>query len=88
MDQNLDEYESIGNHWIALYVNSENVTYFDSFGVEHIPKEIIKIIGNKNIVTNIYRIQVFDSIIWEYFCIRFINFMLKGRSLLNYTNLS
>ena len=36
----LDEYESIGTHWIVLYVNAENVTYFDSFEVEHIPKEI------------------------------------------------
>ena len=36
----LDEYESIGTHWIALYVNAENLTYFDSFEVEHIPKEI------------------------------------------------
>ena len=36
----LDEYESIGTHWIALYVNAENVTYFDSCEVEHIPKEI------------------------------------------------
>ena len=41
---NLDEYESIGTLWIALYVNAENVTYFDSFGVEHIPKDIRKII--------------------------------------------
>ena len=38
----LDEYESIGINWIPLYVNAENVTYFDSFGVEHIPKEIKK----------------------------------------------
>ena len=37
---NLDEYESIGTHWIALYFNDNNVTYFDSFGVKHIPKEI------------------------------------------------
>ena len=36
---NLDEYESVGTHWIALYVNSKNVIYFDSFGVEHIPKD-------------------------------------------------
>ena len=47
---NLDEFESIGTHWIALYVNAENITYFDSFGVEHIPKEIRKFIGNKNII--------------------------------------
>ena len=53
---NHDEYESIGTHWIALYVNAKNVTYFDSFGVEHIPKEIRTLIGNKNIITNIYRI--------------------------------
>ena len=54
---NLDEYESIGTHWIAVYGNAENLTYFDSFGVEYISKEIIKLIGNKNIITNIYRIQ-------------------------------
>ena len=41
---NPDEYESIGFHWIALYVNDNNLTYFDSFTVEHIPKEIRKII--------------------------------------------
>ena len=34
------EYESIGTHWNALHVNDNNVTYFDSVGVEHIPKEI------------------------------------------------
>ena len=51
---NLDEYESIQTHWIAFYANDNNVTYFDSFGVEHIPKEIKKFIGNKNIITNIY----------------------------------
>ena len=60
-----------------MYVN-DNVTYFDSFGVEHIPKEIKKIIGIKNVKTNIYRIQTYDSIIYGYFCIGFINFMLKG----------
>ena len=59
---NLDEYESIETHWIALYVNVENVTWFDSFGVEHIPKEIRKLIGNKNTVTIIYGIQAYDSI--------------------------
>ena len=54
---------------------------------EHIPKEISKFIGNKNSTTNIYRIQVYDSIICGYFCIGFIDFMLKGKSLLDYTNL-
>ena len=84
---NLDEYESIGTHWIALYVNDNNVTYFHSFGVDLIPTEIKKFIGNKNIITNIYRIQIYDLIMCGYFCIGFIDFMLKGKSLLDYTNL-
>ena len=57
---NLDEYASIDTHWTALFVNAENVTYFDSFGVEHTPKEIRKFIGNKNVTTNAYRIQPYD----------------------------
>ena len=84
---NLDDHKAIGTHWIALYVNDNNVTYFDSFGVEHIPKEIKKLIGNKYITTNIYRIQEYDSIMCGYFCIGFIYFILKGKSLLEYTNL-
>ena len=54
---NLDEYKSIGTHWIALYVNGDNITYFDSSGVECIPKEIKKFLGTKNIEANIYRIE-------------------------------
>ena len=68
-------------------MNANNIVYFNSFEVKHIPKEIRKFIGNKNIITYIYRIQAYDSIMCEYFCIRFIDFMLKGKSLLNYTNL-
>ena len=83
---NLDEYESIETYWIVLYINPKNVTYFVSFGVEHIPKDIRKFFGNKNIITNIYRIQAYDSIMCGYFCLGFIDFMLKGKSLLEYTN--
>ena len=82
-----DEYESIETHWIVLYVNDNNVAYFDSFGVEHIPKEIKKFIGNKSIITNTYRIQACDSIMCRYFCIGFIDFMLKCKSWLDYANL-
>ena len=46
-----DEYSDIGSHWVALYVRNTDVTYFDSFGVEHIPKEIRTFITNKNIKT-------------------------------------
>ena len=79
----LDEYESLGTHWIALYVNHDNVTYFDSFAVEHIPKEIKKLIGNIIVVTNIYGIQTCNSIMCGYFSIGMINLMLKGKSLLD-----
>ena len=68
-------------------MNCKNATYFDSLEVEHIPKEIKKFIGNKNIITNIYRMQAYNSIMRGYFCFGFINFMLKGKSLLDYTNL-
>ena len=64
---NLDEYSDIRTHWNALYVLNNNVTYFDSFGVEHIPKEVKKFIGNKNIKTNIFRIQSYDSIFADIF---------------------
>ena len=59
---NLDEHSDIGTHWVALWVNNNNVTYFDSFGVEHNPKKIIKFIENRNSKTNIFRIQAHDSI--------------------------
>ena len=84
---NLDEYRSIGTNWIPLYVNGNNIIYFDSFGVEHIPKEIKKFIGNKNMITNTYRIKAYNLIMCGNFCIVFIDFMLKGKSLLDYTNL-
>ena len=97
---NLDEYSDIGTHWVAFYVNNNynnnnTITYFDSFGVEHIPKEIKTFINrpstsashNKNIKINIFRIQGYDSIMCGYFCIGFVDFMLKEKNLTEYTNL-
>ena len=84
---NLDKYHDIGTHWVALYVYNKTVTCFDSFGVEHIPKEIMKFIARKKIITNIYRIQAYDSIMRGCFCIGFINFMFNSKSLADYTNL-
>ena len=72
---------------VALYVKNNDITYFDSFGVEHISKEIKAFIKNRNIKTNIFRIQAYDSIACGYFYITFIDFMLKGKSLTEYTNL-
>ena len=70
-----------------MFVQNSNVTYFGHFGVEHIPKEIRTFIGNKNIKTNIFRIQAYDSIMCGYFCIGFIDFMLAGKTLTEFTNL-
>ena len=86
---NLDEYSDIGTHWIALYVyvNTKTATYFDSFGVGHIPKEIKKFINNKNLIANIFRTQAYDSVMCGYFCIGFIDFMLKGNNLTDFTNI-
>ena len=76
---NLDEHADVGTHWIALFCVRDEVTYFDSFGVEHIPQEIRKFIGNKNVKANIYYVQANDSVMCEYFCIGFIDFMLAGK---------
>ena len=84
---NLDEYSDIGTHWIALHVKNNGITYFDSFGVEHIPEEIIKFIGHKNLIANIFRIKAYDSIMCGYFCIGFIDFMFKEKTLSEYTYL-
>ena len=83
---NLDEYENTGTHWVSLFVKPKYTVYFDSFGIEHIPKEINKSINN-DIKSNIFRIQAYDSIMCGYFCIDVINYMLKGKTLLDYTNL-
>ena len=84
---NLDEYSDIGTRWITLYALNNNATYFDSFGVEHIPKEIKIIIDKSVVVTNIFRMQAYDSVMCGYFCIGFIDFMLAGKTLTDFTNL-
>ena len=84
---NLDEYENTGTHWVGLFVKPTYTVYFDSFSIEHIPKEINKFIGNNDIKSNIFRIQAYDSIMCRYFYIKFINYMFKGKTLLVYTNL-
>ena len=74
-------------NWVSLFVKPKYTVYFDSFGVEHIPKEVNKFIRSKEIKSNIFRIQAYDSIMCGYFFIEFINYMLIGKKLLDYTNL-
>ena len=88
---NFDEYADEGTHWVALFCNKSEIIYFHSFGVEHIPEEIKEFIDlplqNKNIIANIFRLQANDSVICGYFCIGFIDFMLAGKKLTDYTSL-
>ena len=85
--KNLDEYADTDTHWIALFCKKNEIIYFDSFGVEHIPEEIKEFIGNKNIKANIFRVQANDSIMCGYFCIGLTDFMLAGKKLTDFTNL-
>ena len=84
---NLDEYEDVGTHWIALFCNKREIVCFDSFGVEHVPEEIKKIVGNKNIIANIFRAQAKDSVICGNFWIGFIDLTLAGKKLTDFTNM-
>ena len=84
---NLDEYADVGTHWLALFCNRNETPYFDSFGVEHVPEEIKEFIGNKNIIANIFRVQANGSVVCGHFGIGFIDFMLAGKKLTDYTSL-
>ena len=84
---NLDEYADVGTYWISFYTKNNEVIYFDSFGIEHVPEEVKNFIGNKDIKTNIFRIQAYNSILCDYFCIGSIDFMLASKTLINFTSL-
>ena len=82
---NIDEYSDIGTHWVALYVNNNSVTYFDSFGVEPLPKEIKTFINNKTLTKGVFAMQAYDSIIcgnvfiyWFYACKKNLNWIYKS----------
>ena len=76
---NLDEYADVGTHWIALFCNRSEILCFGSFRVEHVPEEIKKLAGNQNIIANIFRVKVNNSIMCGYFCIGIIDFMLVDK---------
>ena len=84
---NYDEYANVGTHWIVWYVKNNEVIYFDSFGVEHVPKEINRFIGHKSTKTNTFRIHADNSIMCGHFCIGFIDFTFAGKTLIDYTSL-
>ena len=80
---NLDEYVK---HWIALFCTEIEVIYFDSFRVEHVPKDTEKFIEHKNIKTDVFKIQTNNSIMSGSSCIGFIDFMFPSKILIDYTS--
>ena len=84
---NLDEYEDTGTHLVASFCKRNEIIYFNSFGVEHVLEEIKKIIVHKNIILNTFQVQANNSIMCGYFCIGFIDYMLVGKRLTNFTSL-
>ena len=84
---NLEEYAGVGTHWIALFCKRSEIVYFDSFGVEHVLEEIKEFIRNKNIKANTFRVQANDSIMCGYFFIGFIDFLIAGKKLTDFTNM-
>ena len=84
---NLDEYVDVATHWIALFCNRNEIVYFDRFGVEHIPEEIKEFLGNKDIKANIFRVEANDSVMCGYVGLGFIDFILSGKKLTNYSSL-
>ena len=72
---------------LLYFLKKNEIVYFDSFGVEHTPEEIKNFIGNRNIKANVFRVQANNSIMCDYFCIGFIDFILAGKTLIDYINL-
>ena len=74
-------------HWVLLFIGRNLPVYFDSFGIERIPQEVLNKIKDKSITRNIFRIQDNESIMCGFYCIAFIEYVLAGKTLLDYTNL-
>ena len=81
------ENNGIFNATSSFFCNKNEIVYFDSFGVEHVPEEIKEFLGNKNIIANIFRVQANDSVMCRYFSIGFIDFMLASKELTDFTSL-
>ena len=84
---NLDDKNSKGTHWVSLFINKSTAVYFDSFGTEYIPQEVLNKIKDKSVTHNIFRIQDNEYIMCGIYYIGFIEYMLAGKTLLDYTNL-
>ena len=84
---NFDDKQSKGTHWVSLFINKNTAVYFDSIGIEYIPQEVSSKIKDKSLARNIPRIQSDNSVMCGFYCIAFIEYMIVGKSLLDYPNL-
>ena len=84
---NLDDKKCKGTHWVSLFIDRNTAIYFDSFEIEFIPQEVLNKIRDKSITHNIFRIKDNESIICGFYFIAFIEYMLAGKTLLDYANL-
>ena len=80
--------KSKGTHSVSLFIDRNTSVYFDSFGIEYIPQEVLNKIKDKSITHNIFRIQGNEFIMCGFYCIVFIEYMLAGKILLDYTLLN
>ena len=84
---NFDTKKRKVTHWVSLFIDLNLAVYFDSFGIAYIPLKVLNKIKEKSVTHNIFRIQDNESIMSEFYCISFIEYMLTGKTLLDYTNL-
>ena len=80
---NLGDKKSKGTHWIPLFIDRNITVYFESFGIEYIPQEVLHKIKDKSITHNIFGIQDNESIMCRFYCIAFIEYMLARKTLLD-----
>ena len=77
--------QSKRTHWVSLFIEKNAGVYFDSFRIEYITQEVIE---DESITHNVFRIQSDDSFMCGFYCITFIEYMIAGKTLLDfYTNL-
>ena len=76
-----------GTNQVLLFIDRNTAVYFDFFGMEYIPLEVLKKIRDKSVTHNVFRIPDNESFMCGFYCIAFIGHVLVGNTLLDYTNL-
>ena len=79
----LDDKQNKGTHWVSVFINRNTAVYFDYFGIEYTPQEVLIKIKDKSIAHTIFTIQDHDSIVCGFYCMAFIEYMLARKTLLD-----